>query len=198
MAVKRLQRKNVESKPRDPIREWAESDPATAWANAVVSGAILAGEFMRLAAKRHLADLERDDLRWDYMKAADALEFFPKVMSVTAGAAFGKPFHLPNYLAFVVGSLFGWYRNGLLRFREAWLEIGKGQVKTPLAAAIGLYVMGWRNIARSEVYTIAKDRNQANVLFADAVNLCRAPIPDMGNQSLESRGEVVIRGTGEM
>lgn len=193
--MKRVQWKE----PQDPIRAWADSDPATQWAKDVQDGKILAGEFMRLAAKRHLTDLERTDLIWDKTKAADALEFFPKVLSVTAGAAYGQRFNLPNYLAFVVGSIFGWYRpSGRLRFREVWLEIGKGQVKTPLAAAIGLYVMGWRDIPRAEVYTIAKDRNQANVLFSDAVALCRAPIPDMGNQSLESRQEVVIRGTGEM
>ena len=183
----------------DPIRDWADSDPATAWARQVIAGEIIAGEMTKQAAQRHLNDLERSDLVWDKTKAADALEFFPKVFTVTAGAASGQPFNLPNYLAFVVGSLFGWYLpSGRLRFREAWLEIGKGQVKTPLAAAIGLYVMGWRGIARSEVYTIAKDRNQANVLFSDAVNLCRAPIPGPINQSLESRREVVIRGTGEM
>jgi len=185
-----------------PIQQWAASDPATQWAQDVIAGRIVAGQLMKAAAERHMRDLCRTDLRFDVAKAADALEFFPSMFTVTAGAASGQPFHLPNYLAFVVGSLFGWYKpSGRLRFREAWLEIGKGQVKTPLAAAVGLYIMGWRGIARSEVYTIAKDRNQANVLFADAVNLCRAPIPGPEgptSDSLESIGEVIIRGTGEM
>lgn len=177
-------------------------DPTTAWARQVVNGDVVSGQLMRLCAERHLRDCSvghKRGLIWKPERAAEALEFFPSVLTVTAGAKTGEPFHLPGYTGFVVGSLFGWHReSGRLRFREAWLELGKGMVKTPLSAAIGLYIMGWRDIARSEVYAIAKDRNQANVLFQDAINLCRAPIPDMGNQSLESRGEVIIRGTGEM
>lgn len=179
--------------PPDQIRIWAESDPATQWAEDVVSGKIMSGQLMRLAAQRHLNDKNNPKLRWDKLKAADALEFFPKVLSVTAGAKVGCPFELPNFLAFVVGSLFGWYRdNGRLRFHEAWIETPKGQVKTPLSAAIGLYMVGFRGIPRAEVYSIAKDRAQANVLFADAVALCRAPIPGLGAASLESRGDLLI------
>jgi phage terminase large subunit-like protein len=177
-------------------------DPTTAWAKKVVCGEIVSGALMRAAAQRHLDDIaaqQKRGLRWRPEKAAEAAEFFPAVLTVTAGAKAGTPFHLPSYVGFVVGSLFGWYReSGLLRFRECWLELGKGMVKTPLSAAIGLYIMGWRGIPRSEVYAIAKDRNQANVLFGDAVALCRAPIADRPHQSLESIGEVIIRGTGEM
>jgi phage terminase large subunit-like protein len=177
-------------------------DSTTEWAKQVVSGGIVSGALMRAAAQRHLDDIasqQKRGLAWKPEKAAAAMEFFPAVLTVTAGAKAGTPFHLPSYVGFVVGSLFGWHReSGLLRFRECWLELGKGMVKTPLSAAIGLYIMGWRGIPRAEVYAIAKDRNQANVLFGDAVSLCRAPIADRPNQSLESVGEVVIRGTGEM
>lgn len=38
----------------------------------------------------------------------------------------------------------GWLNaTGRLRFRRGWLETGKGQAKSPLMAAIGLYLMGW-------------------------------------------------------
>jgi phage terminase large subunit-like protein len=178
------------------------TDKGTKWAEKVVRGEIVSGELMRLACQRHLDDFKtrrRRGFDWDKESAARALAFFPAVLSITAGAHAGRPFELPSFASFVVASLFGWRRDsGRLRFRECWIEAGKGQVKSPLSAGLGLYKMGWCNIPRSEVYAIAKDRNQANVLFQDAVALCRAPIPKMGNQSLESNGEVVIRGTGEM
>lgn len=183
-------------------KQTTDNDPTTLWARQVVEGHIVSGLYMKLACERHLNDIatgHKRGLIWKPEVATEALEFFPSVLTVTAGAKTGEPFNLPGYTGFVVGSIFGWHReSGRLRFREAWLELGKGMVKTPLSAAIGLYIMGWRGIARSEVYAIAKDRNQANVLFQDAVNLCRAPIPGLGNQSLESRGDVVLRGTGEM
>lgn len=173
------------------------ADPTTEWAKKVIDGTILSGELMRMAAERHMRDMRAKHLQWHPDRAQEALDFFPSVFSVTAGAKAGEPFALLNYLTFVVGSLFGWYKDGgKLRFRECWCELGKGMVKTPLSAAIGLYIMGWRGIPRSEIYAIAKDRNQANVLFQDAVNLCRAPIPGTENESLESAGHVVVRGTG--
>ncbi len=66
-------------------------------------------------------------------------------------------------------------------------------------AAVGLYLMGWAGIPRSEVYAIGQDRATANVLFGDAVAMCRAPIPGAEDDSdtLEQRGEVVIRGEGD-
>jgi phage terminase large subunit-like protein len=72
------------------------------------------------------------------------LGFFPACLTVTAGAKAAEPFNLPSYTTFVVGSLFGWYRkeSGRLRFRTSWVEAGKGQIKSPVAAALGLYTMG--------------------------------------------------------
>lgn len=62
-------------------------------------------------------------------------------------------------------------------------------------AAVGLYLMGWYGVSRAEVYSIGQDRATANVLFKDAVAMCRAPIPG-GDEldTLELRGEVIIRG----
>lgn len=126
-------------------------DPTTAWASDIVSGEIVAGEFMRLACERHLRDIVDGPKRgvyWRPDKAEHALGFFPAMLSVTAGAKEGEPFNLPSYTTFVVGSLFGWHRSsGLLRYRTAWLELGKGQIKalavdTPIATPSGWTTMG--------------------------------------------------------
>lgn len=189
---------------RTPTSNELAADPGTAWARDVVEGRIVAGDLMIRACDRHLRDIVdggKRGLHWRPEKAQHALGFFPAVLSVTAGAKVGEPFNLPSYTAFAVASLFGWRRdNGLRRFRSAWFELGKGQIKSPLMAAIGLYIMGFNAIARSEVYAIAKDRNQANVLFRDAVAMCKANIPgtpDGSTDSIESRGEVIIRGVGD-
>lgn len=178
----------------------AAEDPTTAWARDVVKGRIVAGEFMRRACERHLRDIVDGPSRgiyWRPDRAARALGFFPAVLTVTAGAMEGEPFQLPSYTTFVVGSLFGWHRDtGRLRFRSAWVETGKGQIKSPVAAAIGLYTLGWRGIKRAECYAIAKDRNQANVLFADAVAMANADIPGRDGESLVTAGEILQRGVG--
>lgn len=135
-------------------------------------------------------------LHWDPDSATRVLRFFPALFSITAGAKAGAKFELLPWQMFCAGSLFGWKTSsGRLRFRNAWFETGKGQAKSPLMGAIGLYMMGWHGIPRSEVYSIGWDKRTANVLFKDAVAMCRAQIPeqDVGD-SLESRGEVVVRG----
>lgn len=176
------------------------SDPTTAWARDVVAGKIIAGEFVRHAAERHLKDLidgPKRGLRWDTDKARHAIDFYPSVLTITAGAKAGCAFDLLPWTMFCAGSLFGWYtQSGRLRFRHGWLETGKGQAKSPFMAATGLYCIGFRGVQRAEGYAIAWDKDQANVPFKDAVAMCRAPIPG-GDESdtLEGRGAAVIRGT---
>lgn len=120
------------------------------------------------------------------------------MLSITEGAKVGEPFNLLPWHTFCVGSLFGWrMASGRMRFRSGWLETGKGQAKSPLMAAIGLYMMGYYGVKRAKVYAIGQDKATANVLFKDAASMCRAPIPGTDpedNDTLESRGDVVIRG----
>ncbi len=179
--------------PDDP------NDPTTAWARNVVSGQIVAGRHTVAAAERHLRDLRdgpKRGLVWRPEAANHAIEFFPAILTITAGAKAGQPFDLLPWTMFCAGSLFGWYRDsGRLRFRHGWLETGKGQAKSPFMAAVGLYCVGFRGTQRAEGYAIAWDKDQANVPFKDAVAMCRARIPDHDeDDTLEARGVVVIRG----
>lgn len=180
----------------------AAEDPTTAWAQDAVAGKFVVGDLVRGQAERHLRDIrdgERRGLYWKPEEAAHALGFFPAVFTVTDGPSAGHPFHPLAWHTFVMGSLFGWLTSsGRLRFRSAWLETGKGQAKSPLMAGIGLYMMGWCGIPRAQVFALGNDKATANVLFRDAVAMCRADIPDHDEgDSLETREEVIIRGEGD-
>lgn len=170
----------------------------------MVDGRLVVGELARHAGERHLRDIvdgEKRGLHWRPEKAAHVLGFFPAVLTITAGSRANHPFDPLPWHTFFVGSLFGWVKDsGRLRFRSAWAETGKGQAKSPMFGAIGLYLMGWYNIPRAEVYSIGQDKATANVLFKDATAMCRANIPgtpDGETDTLESRGEVIIRGEGD-
>ena len=148
-------------------------DPATAYAQAVVAGEVIAGPHVRAACQRHLRDLEegpRRGLTWDLAAADRALRFFPRTLRLAGGQFEGVPFELHPSQAFIVGSLFGWKRSdGTRRFRRAYIEQGKGNGKSPLAAGIGMYCLVADNEARAEVYAAASKKDQAMVLFRDAV-----------------------------
>lgn len=141
--------------------------PATAYARAVVAGTVLAGRPVRLAAKRHLDDLETGaarGLKFDREKAAHALRFFSFLKLVD-----GSPFKLQPFQEFVVGSLFGWLgSDGYRRFRTAYIEVAKGGGKTPLAAAAGLYGLVADGEMGAEIYSAAVTKEQASILFRDA------------------------------
>lgn len=133
---------------------------------------------------------------FDAEKAQEAIDFFPAMFTITDGDLAGRPFELLDWHRFVVGSLFGWHKGGRLRFRNVWLETGKGQAKSPLMGGISLYVCGFMGIQRAQCYAIASKLDQAKIPFKDGAALCRADIPGK-DESLEVRGDVFISGKGE-
>lgn len=153
-------------------------DPVTAYARAVIAREIVAGPYIRLACERHLRDLEQlpaQGFVWNLELANRAIDFFPRVLRLAEGAHAGQPFVLEPFQAFIVGSLFGWIgADGARRFRIAYIEIGKGNGKSPLAAGIGIYLTAADNEASAEVYAAAVTRDQAGILFRDAVSMVNA------------------------
>lgn len=153
------------------------SDRTRAYATAVVSGRIVAGPHVRNACQRHLKDLKDGrarGLRFDRDAAAHAIGFFEDMLCLSGGQFEGLPFLLAPSQAFIIGSLFGWKRaNGKRRFRLAFIEEGKGNGKSPLAAGIGLYGLTADGEAGAEIYPLASTRDQAMVLFRDAVAMVK-------------------------
>lgn len=148
-------------------------DRTTAWAKAVQAGEIVAGPHIRNAARRHLDDLRlgaKRGLRWDLEAASKAIRFFPDVLRLNGGQFEGLPFELHPSQAFKVGSIFGWKKaNGQRRFRRVYMEEAKGQGKSPLMAGIGMWSLLADGESRAEVYAAASKKDQAMVLFRDAV-----------------------------
>jgi phage terminase large subunit-like protein len=167
--------------PSGVLPEVDAVDEVTAYARSVIDREIVAGPLVRAACRRHLRDLKQGadrGLTFDVAAAQRVIGFFRDVLTVEVewqdedGVVSTKaaPFDLAAWQAFIVGSLFGWKNlMGFRRFRRAYVEIGKGNGKSPLAAGIGHYMLlGCRKL-RAEVYSAATDKDQAAILFRDAV-----------------------------
>ncbi len=143
------------------------------YARRVLQGRIIAGPLVRAACKRHLQDLKAGHKRgliWDQGAADRAIGFFEDVLKLNGGQFEGKPFVLAPWQAFIVGSLYGWYMaDGYRRFRVVYIETGKGSGKSPLVAGIGLYGLTADKEQRAEIYAAATKKDQAQILFRDAV-----------------------------
>lgn len=155
-------------------------DPTTQYATDVVTGRIIAGLPVRQACQRHLDDLvhgaERG-LYFDVAAAAYAIKFFG-YMKLAEGAHAGQPFNLEAFQRFIVGSLFGWMgSDGFRRFRTAYVEIGKGNGKSPLAGGIGLKGLVADDEEGAEIYSAAVTRDQAKIVFSDAEKMVEKSDP---------------------
>jgi phage terminase large subunit-like protein len=166
------------------------ADPVLQYAQAVVDRRIVAGPLVRKAGERHLADLERGPGRgliWRPDRALRAIEFFADVLrlpDVEKDPVSGdeiihfedaEPFKLDLWQQFVVGSLFGWYWDDVARrFRVGYIEVGKGNGKTPMAAGIGLYMQNADGQPKAECYAAAAVKDQAKIQYRDAVNMVQA------------------------
>jgi len=164
------------------------NDRATAYALAVVNGDIVAGPHVRNACRRHLDDLQREDIGFDEAAAAKALRFFEEKLRLSEGQFEGRAFKSQPAQDFIIGSLFGWKKlDGRRRFRRAYIEQGKGNGKSPLAGGIGLYGLMADGEAGAEIYSAGATKDQAGILFRDAVKMVDKS-PDLDKRLKRSGG----------
>ena len=171
----------------------AISDAATQYAREVVGGKRVAGPHVRAQCARHLKDIEeggKRGLAWNIAESEKAQGFYADVLKLNGGDFEGKPFVLLPWQQFVIGSLFGWMgSDGYRRFRVAYVETAKGSGKSPLAAGVGMKGLVADNEPRAEIYSAATKKDQAMILFRDAVA--------MVDQSPELNKRLQKSGTGE-
>ena len=167
------------------------SDRATKFALDVVAGKFIAGPHVRNACRRHLDDLKnghKRGLRYSVEKAERVFRFFETKLRLNGGQFEGRPFELHPSQAFKLGNLFGWERaDGSRRFRRAYIEEGKGNGKSPFAGGIGLYGMMADGEPGAEIYAVAAHRDQAKILFNDAVAMVDQS-PDLAKRITQSGG----------
>lgn len=181
------------SQKKTSSRSSSVEDPATQYAREVHSGERVAGPDIRNACARHLRDLKegpKRGLTWDLAAANKAIRFYRTVLKLNGGEFEGLPFELLPWQKFIVGSIFGWKASdGYRRFRVVYVESGKGSGKSPLAAGVGLTGLIADNEARAEIYAAATKKDQAMILFRDAVAMVQ--------QSPELTKRLVCSGTGQ-
>ena len=141
----------------------------------VLTGNIAAGRMVFLAVERFLNDLQRSEAKdpafpyyFDQGGAVSIIKYFRDLC----------PFKLVPFEQFIVANLFGWKKagpecdihpNGHRRFQTAYIEIGKGNGKTPLSAGIATYLTCADGEPNAEVYIAAPSKEQAAICFRDAV-----------------------------
>ena len=102
---------------------------------------------------------------YDKAKADRAVRFIENLRH-TKGKWAGKRFWLLPWQEQIIRDVFGIVdERGNRQFRTAYVEIGKKNGKSELAAAVALYLLFADNEPSAEVYGAAADRQQASIVF---------------------------------
>lgn len=175
------------------------------YARDVDGGKIVAGPLVRLACDRHLRDRQAAakksghpvGLFFHEGAATHIIEFFEGVLHLPGPDEYSDPipFELTPANTFIVGSIFGWkWADGFRRFREAYVEEGKGNAKTPLAAGIGLYGLTMDGEQRAEIYSVATGIEQARICWRDADGMVEDS-PDLNDLVYRSADNLAYAAT---
>ena len=151
---------------------------AKTYARRVVDGRIAACEWARAACRRFLDDLARwSGRRGDYWMDEAAVNDvcgFVELLPHIKGPLANQPLKLEPWEVFILANVFGWKRSdGIRRFRRSYVEVPRGNGKSSLSAAIGLYMLVADRESGAECYSVATTRDQARIVWETAREMAR-------------------------
>ncbi len=157
----------------------SEEDIGTVYAEDVCSGKIPAGSKVVSACRRHLDDIKASDsaefgFYYD-RQAAQRVLAFAKLCLHYKGPLAGQSFKPDPFQAFILCSVIGWKRKDTdtRRFRIAYVEMGRKNAKTYLAAVLALYLLALDGEAGAEIYSAATKMKQAKIVWDMAEKIAK-------------------------
>lgn len=140
--------------------------PYYKYAEDVIDGSIVSGEWIKLAAKRFLRI--KDDSRYIFRedKADKVISFFAMLRHFTGKHA-GKKFILQPWQQFIIASIYGFYvkDTGKRLVNYVFIEMARKNGKTAFAAGICLYHLVADGESDAEVDLAANSKDQAKIAF---------------------------------
>lgn len=141
--------------------------------------------WMKRAAERFLADLKaarekNSAFVFSASRAESAIRFIELLPHVKGEWALrNETLRLQPWQIFILCNLFGFVRraDGTRRFRRAYLSVARKNAKSTLASAIGLYMLAGDDEPGAEVYALATTRDQAGIVYKDALAMARKSKP---------------------
>jgi phage terminase large subunit-like protein len=136
------------------------------YAQNVLSGKIVAGKYIKLAADRFFSLIENEAYLFDESKVDKVIEFISLFKHYT-GRHVGKQFLLEAWQAFIIANIYGFYIKGTGErlIQSVYLEMARKQGKSALASVLCLNQLINDNEANAEVYMAANAKDQAKISF---------------------------------
>lgn len=148
----------------------------------VLTGKIPTGKQIKYATARYIHDrVARKDLEFR-TNEVDELCQFTNLLRHVKGPLNGKSIELMNWMVFVLGNIFGWYHNdgdkkGKRRFTKAFTLVARGNAKSFLCSIVALWTQLTSPNGSPACYSVARQRDQARIVFDDASKMLRNADP---------------------
>jgi phage terminase large subunit-like protein len=165
----------------------------------VLDNKIVTSKLVRLTCERHRRDLQdghERNLKFEPRHGAHVIEFIQRFCCHSQGEWAGQPFVLAPWQQALLWILYGWRwaDTGYRRFKFAYVELAKGNGKSMLASALGVYELIASNEPGAEVYSVATKKDQARIVFGEAERMVAAS-PDLKKRIKSYRDSLFIPGT---
>lgn len=140
----------------------------------VITGKIVAGRWIKLAAERHFKMMKDDRFVFD-AEAAKSVVLFFKFVPITDGKMVGKATVLLPWQIWLVCSIMAWKwkHNDLCVYKYAYVQVGRKNGKSTLAGGLTLYKMYKSGYFRPRAYSVATKRDQAKELWSAASTMIK-------------------------
>lgn len=155
-------------------KKW--DDPVHYYWNLIRKGKVTVSRKVYLVYREQIRIIEKSKkYEYDQDRANRALIFIENYCKQSKGKAGGKPLELEPWERALVACTFGIVdrKTRLRKYRQVMLVVGRKNGKSTLASAIGLYLMIGDGEAGSEVYAAATKKDQAKIIWNEAVKMVR-------------------------
>ncbi|MEG0133397.1 MAG: terminase TerL endonuclease subunit [Clostridium sp.] len=149
-------------------------DRVTQYAIDVLDGKEIAGEYVKLACKRHLDDLEKSKLapykyEFDIEKSLRIIDY-AETLYIAEGEE-KLQLELYSFQDFILGSLNGWVTKGTgyRRFRTSYIQLGRQNGKSFLNGILGTFYGNFDGYNYGQIYCTATKHAQAMIVFMEMV-----------------------------
>ena len=158
------------------MRRYTEDyNPILEYWEKIQSGEEIVSDKVRRTYKKVVHDIEYpDEYFYSNKRANHVLEFFENYCHHSKGKAGGQKVILELWEKAMLATVFGFIDiNGIRKYREALLIVGKKNGKSLLASGVGLYMQVADGEQGPEVYAVATKRDQAKIIWTEAKRMVK-------------------------
>jgi phage terminase large subunit-like protein len=124
------------------------------------------GYFIKLAAKRFLKDLEREDIYFDEKEANKIVNFAERYCCLWEDKWRGQPVTILPWMAFIFQQIYGWFytETKLRRIRRVYVQVAKKNGKTTIAGVLNNYhLFADARVQTPKIFVGANNEDQAKI-----------------------------------